>query len=65
MIFEETEVAIVRLANRPGELGHAPARLGEEQINIDYSYCGLEPGTDLVLAVFGCGQLATGKRGPR
>lgn len=53
MIFEETEVAIVRLPHRPGELGRAAARLGEKQINIDYSYCGIEPGAALVLLVFG------------
>ena len=53
MIFEETEVAIVRLPHHPGELGRAAARLGEGQINIDYSYCGLEPGSTGVLVVFG------------
>jgi hypothetical protein len=57
MIFEETEVAVVRLAHRPGALGGAAARLGEEQINIDYSYCGLEPGSTLALAVFGVDNL--------
>ncbi len=53
MIFEETEVAVVRLAHRPGELGRAALRLGEEQINIDYSYCGLEPGSTRALVVVG------------
>jgi hypothetical protein len=53
MIFEETEVAIVRLPHRPGELGRAAALLGENQINIDYSYCGLEPGSDRAIVVFG------------
>ena len=53
MIFEETDVAIVRLAHRPGELGRAASRLGEKQINIDYSYCGLELGSTLALVVFG------------
>jgi hypothetical protein len=53
MIFEETEVAIVRLPHHPGELGRAAARLGEGQINIDYSYCGLEPGSAQGLLVFG------------
>jgi hypothetical protein len=57
MIFEETEVAVIRLAHRPGELGRAAARLGEKQINIDYSYCGLEPGSTLALAVFGVDNL--------
>src|SRR6202051_4146368 len=57
MIFEETEVAVVRLAHRPGELGRAASRLGEKQINIDYSYCGLEPGSTLALVVFGVDHL--------
>src|ERR1700676_5604047 len=58
MIFEETEVAVVRLAHRPGELGRAASRLGEGQINIDYSYCGLEPGSTRALVVFGVDNLA-------
>jgi hypothetical protein len=57
MIFEETEVAVIRLPNRPGELGRAAARLGEGQINIDYSYCGSEPGSTLALMVFGVDNL--------
>lgn len=58
MIFEETNAAVVRLAHRPGELGRAAARLGEKGINIDYSYCGLEPGSAQVLAVFGVDRLS-------
>jgi len=57
MIFEETEVAIIRVANRPGELGRAAKRLGEKQINIDYSYCGMDPGSTLGLLVFGVDNL--------
>jgi hypothetical protein len=57
MIFEETEVAVVRLAHHPGELGRAASRLGEKQINIDYSYCGLEPGSTRALVVFGVDDL--------
>ncbi len=57
MIFEETDVALVRLAHRPGELGRAASRLGDKQINIDYSYCGLEPGSMLALVVFGVDNL--------
>ena len=53
MIFEETGVAVARLANRPGALGRAAARLGENQINIDYSYLGIDPGSAKVLLVFG------------
>jgi hypothetical protein len=57
MIFEETDAVVVRLAHRPGELGRAASRLGAKQINIDYSYCGLEPGSTLALAVFGVDNL--------
>ena len=57
MIFEETEAAVVRLAHRPGELGRAASRLGEKRINIDYSYCGLEPGSTRALVVFGVDNL--------
>ncbi len=57
MIFEETDAALVRLAHRPGELGLAAAKLGENQINIDYSYSGLEPGSARALVVFGVDNL--------
>jgi hypothetical protein len=57
MIFEETDVAVVRLAHRPGELGRAASRLGEKQINIDYTYCGIEPDSARVLVVFGVDNL--------
>jgi hypothetical protein len=53
MIFEEIDVAMMRVPHRPGELARAAARLGENRINIDYSYCGLEPGSPQVLLVFG------------
>jgi hypothetical protein len=53
MNFEEDEVAVARLAHRPGELGRAAMLLGENQVNINYSYCGLEPGSPLPLVVFG------------
>jgi hypothetical protein len=59
MVFEETDVVVVRLAHRPGELGRAAARLGEKHINIDYSYCGIEPGSTLGLLVFGVDKLST------
>ena len=57
MIFEETEAALVRLPHRPGELGRAASLLGENRINIHYSYCGLEPGSTKALVVFGVDNL--------
>ena len=57
MIFEETDVVVIRLAPRPGQLARATSRLGENHINIDYTYCGLEPGSAQVLVVFGVDNL--------
>src|SRR5580704_1459482 len=53
MIFEETEVAVARLSHKPGQLGRAAFLLGENKINIEYSYCGLEPGSTRALVAFG------------
>jgi hypothetical protein len=58
MIFEEGEVAVVKLAHRPGELGRAASRLGEKQINVDYSYSGREPESAEALVVFGVDKLS-------
>jgi hypothetical protein len=58
MNFEQTEVAVVKVTHRPGELGRATSRLGENGINIDYSYCGQEPGSAQVLLVFGVDNLS-------
>ena len=57
LIFEETQAVAVSLPHRPGELGRAAARLGESGINIDYSYCGVEPGASRVMVVFGVDSL--------
>jgi hypothetical protein len=57
MIFEETDVAVVRLPHRPGQLGRAAALIGNKQINIDYSYSGLDPESPLALLVFGVDNL--------
>lgn len=59
MNFEETDVAVIRVPNRPGELGRAAAQLGNGKINIDYSYGGIEPGSSQVMLVFGVDNLTT------
>lgn len=51
--YRETEVAQVRLPNRPGELGRAASQLGDANININYAYCGIEPKTNSPLVIFG------------
>jgi hypothetical protein len=57
MIFEETEVVVVKVPHRPGELGRAATKLGEKGINIDYSYCGLDPASSQAFLVFGVDDL--------
>lgn len=57
MIFEVTDVAVVRVPNRPGELGRIASRLGENKINIDYSYCGVDPDSSMIILVFGVDSL--------
>ena len=56
--YTEAEVAQVKLPHRPGELARAASRLGENNININYTYCGLEPGTNAPLVVFGVAEVA-------
>ncbi len=53
LIFEETDAVTVTLPHRPGQLAIAASRLGHEMVNIDYSYCGVEPGATKVMLVFG------------
>ncbi len=55
--YIETEVAQVKLPNRPGELARAASRLGEANININYAYPGLEPGTNAPLVIFGVAEV--------
>src|SRR5262245_51275863 len=54
----EAEVVQVKLPHRPGEIAWAASRLGEANINIDYVYCGLEPGTNAPLVIFGVAEVS-------
>jgi hypothetical protein len=55
--YTETEVAQVRLQNRPGELARAAAALGAANININYAYCGADS-TNAPLLIFGVAEVA-------
>ncbi len=55
--YTEGEVAQVTLPHRPGELARAASRLGEANININYAYAGVEPGTNAPLLIFGVGDV--------
>ncbi len=51
--YTEAEVVQVKLPHRPGELARAASRLGDANININYTYCGVEAGTNVPLLIFG------------
>lgn len=51
--YTEAEVVQVKLPHRPGEIARVASRLGEANININYTYCGVEPGTNTPLVFFG------------
>jgi len=54
----EADVAQIRLAHKPGELARVAARLGEANINIDYAYGGVDPGTNAPIMIFGVKDVA-------
>lgn len=53
LTYLAADVAHVKLPHRPGEIARAASRLGDANININYTYCGVEPGTNAPLVIFG------------
>ena len=51
--YTEVQVAQIKLLHRPGELARAATRLGEANININYAYTGVEPGTNAPVLIVG------------
>jgi hypothetical protein len=51
--YKETEVVQAKFPHRPGELARAALQLGEAKINIEHAYCGIDPGTNAPLLIFG------------
>ena len=55
--YTEAEVVLVRVPHRPGELAPTASRLGDANIDINYAYCGIEPGTNIPLLIFGVAEV--------
>jgi hypothetical protein len=55
--YTEAEVVLVRVPHRPGELAPTASRLGDANIDINYGYCGIEPGTNVPLLIFGVAEV--------
>src|SRR5262245_59496639 len=51
--YDEAQVAQVKLPHRPGELARAASKLGEANVNINHTYCGIEPGGAEPFLIFG------------
>lgn len=56
--YTENEVAIAKLANRPGALARAASQLADSNININYGYCGVDATTNTPLLIFGVAEAA-------
>jgi hypothetical protein len=57
LTYVETEIVHAKIAHRPGEIARVASRLGEANISINYAYCGLEPGTNAPLVLFGVAEV--------
>ena len=57
LTYTEAEVVLVRVPHRPGELAPTASRLGDANIKINYAYCGIEPGTNVPLLIFGVAEV--------
>lgn len=53
LTYAETEIVQIKIRHRPGEIARVASRLGKADININYAYCGLEPGTNAPLVFLG------------
>ena len=51
--YTEEPIAQVKLPHRPGELARVASKLGENKININYAYCGVDAKTNEPLLIFG------------
>ena len=58
LIYVEAEIVQTKVPHRPGEIARVASRLGEANININYAYCGLEPGTNMPLVFFGVAEVS-------
>ena len=60
--FAETDVLLVEMNHRPGELARICQTLAEEHINIDYAYCSAGTPNGKALGVFRVSSIARAMR---
>lgn len=57
LTYVETQIVQRKIQHRPGEIARLASHLGKANININYAYCGLEPGTNEPLVFFGVAEV--------
>lgn len=57
LTYAEADILQTKIQHRPGEIARLASRLGRANININYAYCGLEPGTNAPLVFFGVAEV--------
>jgi hypothetical protein len=62
LTYVEAEIVQSKILHRPGEIARLASRLGDANININYAYCGLEPGTNVPLVFFGVAEVSKAAR---
>ena len=62
LTYVQAEIIQTKILHRPGEIARLAARLGEANININYTYCGLEPGTNAPLVFFSVAEVGEAAR---
>jgi hypothetical protein len=50
--YQETDVILVEMDNRPGALARVCERLAAEHVNIDYAYCSASPRNGRTVGIF-------------
>ena len=58
ILYTESEVAVAHIPHRPGALAQVASQLAASNINIDYSYSGVDVTTNTPLLVFGVAEAA-------
>jgi hypothetical protein len=62
LTYTEAEIVRTKILHGPGEIARLASRLGEANININYAYCGLEPGTNAPLVFFAVSEVGKAAR---
>ena len=62
LTYVQAEIIQTKILHQPGEIARLAARLGEAKININYTYCGLEPGTNAPLVFFSVAEVSEAAR---